>query len=263
MKVTFVGGGTMAEAMVRRLVANGTIPCEHITVVDPSSARRELMRQQYLVGVEETPATCIAGADTIVLAIKPQELEAAASQMNCLEERQLLVSIMAGVKLERLVARFSHSLVVRAMPNTPAQIGMGMTVWTATPETTEAHVSQARAVLSALGDELYVPDERYVDMATALSGSGPAYVFLFVESLIEGAVSIGMPRPMAERLAVQTLRGSTEYLAESGTHPAVLRDMVTSPGGTTAAALRALEKGSLRSVVMDAIAAAYARSKEL
>lgn len=253
----------MAEAMVKRLVANGTLPCEQITVVDPSSARRELMREQYRVGVEETPVTCLTSADIVVLAIKPQELESAASQLDCLEERQLLVSIMAGVKLERLVTRFSHHLVVRAMPNTPAQIGMGMTVWTATPQATEAHVSQARAILSALGEEFYVPDERYVDMATALSGSGPAYVFLFVESLVEGAVAIGMPRPMAERLAVQTVRGSTEYLAQSGQHPAVLKDMVTSPGGTTAAALHALEKGSLRSVVMDAIAAAYARSKEL
>jgi len=152
---------------------------------------------------------------------------------------------------------------VRAMPNTPAQIGMGMTVWTATPDVPEALVDKARRILAVLGDELYVPDEKYVDMATALSGSGPAYVFLFVEALIDGAVGIGMPRPMAERLAVQTVRGSTEYLAKSGKHPAELRNLVTSPGGTTAAALHELEKGSLRTLVAEAVAAAYARSKTL
>lgn len=253
----------MAEAMIKRLVDDSIVPCERIVVVDPSPARRELLRDQYRVGVEVDPEVCLAGADVIVLAIKPQELDTAAEQMGVLGDTQLLLSIMAGVKMERLVSRLSHSLVVRAMPNTPAQIGMGMTVWTATPEVTETHVMHARTILSSLGEEFYVPDEKYVDMATALSGSGPAYVFLFVEALIEGAVAIGMPRPMAERLALQTLRGSTEYLAQAGKHPAVLRDMVTSPGGTTAAALHSLEKGSLRAVLMDAIASAYARSKEL
>jgi len=140
---------------------------------------------------------------------------------------------------------------------------MGMTVWTATTDVTQEHVDTARAVLAALGEELYVPDEKFVDMATALSGSGPAYVFLFMEALIDGAVGIGMPRPMAERLALQTVRGSTEYLAKSGRHPAELRNMVTSPAGTTAAALHELEKGSLRTLVANAIAAAYNRSTTL
>ncbi len=263
MWITFVGGGAMAEAMVRRLVSENVVPCEQIRVVDPSPARRELLRDQYRVEVEADTSTCLIGADVIVLATKPQDFETAAVQMHGLGGRQLLLSIMAGVKLDRLTSRLSHSLVIRAMPNTPAQIGAGMTVWTATPEVTEAHVAHARLLLASLGEELYVPDEKYVDMATALSGSGPAYVFLFLEALIDGAVAIGMPRPMAERLAVQTLRGSTEYVAQSGRHPAVLRDMVTSPGGTTSAALRSLEKGSLKSIVMDAIEAAYARSKEL
>ncbi len=263
MKIAFVGGGIMAEALIKRLVKDGTVTCDEVKVVDPSPARRELLREQYRVGVEEEHSACLPGADVVILAIKPQEMETAACQMDDIQKEQLLLSIMAGVKLERLVTRFSHELVVRAMPNTPSQIGMGMTVWTATPQVSESHVAHARAILSALGDELYVPDEKYVDMATALSGSGPAYVFLFVEALVEGAVAIGMPRPMAERLALQTLRGSTEYLAQSGKHPAELRNMVTSPGGTTAAPLREFEKGSLRSVVLDAITAAYTRSKEL
>ncbi len=263
MKVSFVGGGTMAEAMLSRLIAGGVVAPEQLNVVDVSSARRELLQQQYRVATHESSSECICGADVVVLAVKPQDLEKVAPQVGGLEPGQLLLSILAGTTLTQLVSHFHHSLVVRAMPNTPAQIGMGMTVWTATPDVTTEQVDKARAILSALGEELYVPDEKYVDMATALSGSGPAYIFLFVEALIDGAVGIGMPRAMAEKLALQTVRGSIEYLAETGRHPAELRNMVTSPGGTTAAALHELEKGSLRTLVANAIAAAYTRSKNL
>ncbi|TFH35718.1 MAG: pyrroline-5-carboxylate reductase [Dehalococcoidia bacterium] len=263
MKLVFVGGGTMAEAMLERLISGGIVAPEQVHVVDTSHARRELLQQQHRVATYETPSECICGAEVVVLAVKPQDLAKAAPQIGRLEDGQLLLSILAGTRLDRLVSYFGHPLIVRAMPNTPAQIGMGMTVWTATPDVPEALVDKARRILAVLGDELYVPDEKYVDMATALSGSGPAYVFLFVEALIDGAVGIGMPRPMAERLAVQTVRGSTEYLAKSGRHPAELRNLVTSPGGTTAAALHELEKGSLRALVAEAVAAAYARAKSL
>ena len=263
MKLAFVGGGTMAEAMVERLIARGVATPEQVNVVDISRARRELLKERYRVATHEAASECVCGANVVVLAVKPQDLEKVAPQVGKLEDGQLLLSILAGTKLERLVSHFRHPLIVRAMPNTPAQIGLGMTVWTATPDVVDAHMDRARTILSALGDELFVPDEKYVDMATALSGSGPAYVFLFVEALIDGAVGIGMPRSMAERLAVQTVRGSTEYLAKSGRHPAELRNMVTSPGGTTAAALHELEKGSLRTLVAEAIAAAYARTKTL
>jgi pyrroline-5-carboxylate reductase len=232
-------------------------------VLDTSLARRELLKEHYRVATHVEPRDCVCGADVVVLAVKPQDLEKVASQMSELEESQLLLSILAGTKLERLRAQFRHRLIVRAMPNTPAQVGLGMTVWTSTSEVAQAHVDLARTLLASLGDELYVPDEKYVDMATSLSGSGPAYVFLFIEALIDGAVAIGMPRPMAERLALQTVRGSVEYLAQAGRHPAELRNMVTSPGGTTAAALHELEKGSLRTLVAEAIAAAYDRTKTL
>jgi pyrroline-5-carboxylate reductase len=263
MKLAFVGGGTMAEAMLRQLLAAGIVAPEQVSVVDTSRARRELLKEQYRVSTHESSPECICGADVVILAVKPQDLDKVAPQVGRLEKGQLLLSILAGTKLAQLVSHFNHPLVVRAMPNTPAQIGMGMTVWTATTDVTQEHVDTARAVLAALGEELYVPDEKFVDMATALSGSGPAYVFLFMEALIDGAVGIGMPRPMAERLALQTVRGSTEYLAKSGRHPAELRNMVTSPAGTTAAALHELEKGSLRTLVANAIAAAYNRSTTL
>jgi len=263
MKLAFVGGGTMAEAMVERVIAGGIATPEQVNVVDVSLARRQLLRERYRVTTHEAASDCVCGADVVVLAVKPQDLEKVAPQVGALESGQLLLSILAGTKLERLVSHFRHPLIVRAMPNTPAQIGLGMTVWTATPDVVDAYVEKARSILSVLGDELFVPDEKYVDMATALSGSGPAYVFLFVEALIDGAVGIGMPRPMAERLAEQTVRGSIEYLVKTGKHPAELRIMVTSPGGPTSAALHELEKGSLRSLIAEAIAAAFARTKTL
>jgi pyrroline-5-carboxylate reductase len=263
MKVAFVGGGAMAEAMLRQLLAAGVTAPEQVNVVDTSRARRELLKEQYHVSTHESSSECICGADVVILAVKPQELDKVAPQVGSLEKGQLLLSILAGTTLGQLVSHFNHTLVVRAMPNTPAQIGMGMTVWTATADVAQEHVGKARTILAALGEELYVPDEKYVDMATALSGSGPAYVFLFLEALIDGAVGIGMPRLMAEKLALQTVRGSTEFMAGTGRHPAELRNMVTSPAGTTAAALHELEKGSLRTLVANAIAAAYTRSKSL
>ena len=263
MKATFIGGGTMAEAIIKRLVGEGVILCDDITVVDPASARRQLLSERYCVSVAETPEGRLVGADVVVLAVKPQEMDKAAGQIGAIEHGQLLLSILAGVKTERIVNAFNHRVVVRAMPNTPAQIGSGMTVWTASPEVTEDQLAMARTILAALGSEQHVPDEKYVDMATALSGSGPAYVFLFIEALIDGAVRIGMPRPMAEKLAVQTVLGSAQFLEQSGEHPAELRNRVTSPGGTTAAALHELEKGSLRSLLAEAIASAYAKAKNL
>ena len=253
----------MAEALIKRLVADEVVSPGQVRVVDPVGGRRELLERQYGVDTYPEPLDCIGGADVVVLAVKPQDLEKAAGQVGKLEEGQLLLSILAGVKLERLSSRFEHGVVVRAMPNMPAQVGQGMTVWTATSGVGQPHIERARTILAALGKELYVPDEKYVDMATALSGSGPAYVFLFVEALIDGAVRIGMPRAMAEELAVQTVLGSMEYLRESGKHPAELRNLVTSPGGTTAAALHELEKGNLRTLVAEAVAAAYARTKGL
>jgi pyrroline-5-carboxylate reductase len=149
------------------------------------------------------------------------------------------------------------------MPNTPAQVGAGMTVWTATPDVDEARRQEVRRIFASLGEEAFVPDEHYLDMATALSGSGPAYVFLFLEALTDAGVHVGLSRDLATKMALQTVLGSAKYASESGKPPAELRGQVTSPGGTTAAALRALEAGGFRSAVLEAVIAAYDRSKEL
>ena len=263
MRVTFVGGGTMAEAMIGCLVGSGVVAAGDVRVVDPVEARRELLQRQYSVCTFADPSACVENADLVVFAVKPQDLETAAGQVGALAEGQLVLSILAGVRLERLEQALGHGVLVRAMPNTPARVGKSMTVWTAGTAVTDTQRDMARRVLGALGEELFVPDEKYIDMATALSGSGPAYVFLFIEALVDGAVRIGMPRAMAQKLAEATVLGSVEYLRASGAHVAELRSGVTSPGGTTAAALHEFEKGSLRSVVAEAISAAYDRTRTL
>jgi len=171
--------------------------------------------------------------------------------------------IIAGASTETLRTALNHAALVRAMPNTPAQIGVGMNIWYATPETTESHREQARALLGALGREIQVDDERFVAMATAVSGTGPTYVFLVMEALIDSAVHLGFPRHLAHDLVMETLKGSVAFAEQSGKHPAQLRDMVTSPGGTSAAALHELERGRLRTVLADAVWAAYRRTISL
>jgi pyrroline-5-carboxylate reductase len=180
-----------------------------------------------------------------------------------LRRGQLVLSIIAGATTTALIRILGHDQVVRAMPNTPARVGHGMTVWYATPETTTDQRAQAGALLRALGHELEVDDERFVAMATAVSGTGPTYVFLVMEALIDAAVHLGFPRHVAHDLVVETLEGSTHFARQSGDHPAVLRNMVTSPGGTSAAALHELESGRLRTVLSEAVWAAYRRTVEL
>jgi pyrroline-5-carboxylate reductase len=180
-----------------------------------------------------------------------------------LRRQDLLISIIAGAPIKNLADGVAHAAVVRAMPNTPAQIGQGITVWTATPEVSDLHKEQAKAILGSLGQEIYVDDERYLDMATALSGSGPGYVFMMMEAMIDAGVHLGFSRRVAEQLVFQTMRGSVAYAEQSGKHVAELRNQVTSPGGTTAAALYHMEKGSLRTVISRGIWAAYERSVEL
>jgi pyrroline-5-carboxylate reductase len=176
---------------------------------------------------------------------------------------QSVLSIVAGATLSSLCQGLNHSSVIRAMPNMPAQIGEGMTIWTATAETKQRQKELAHTVLGALGKEIYVTDEKYLGMATALSGSGPAYVFLFIEALVDAGVHIGLPRDMAQELVIQTILGSTLTVEKTGKHPAELRNMVTSPGGTTTDGLFQLEKGRFRSLILEAVAAAYEKAKRL
>jgi pyrroline-5-carboxylate reductase len=262
--VTFIGGGIMGEAMIRGLLTRDLVTPEFIYVSDPLPQRLSELEGRYGVRTTTDNALAAEAGQVIVLSVKPQNLPTVMPGIRGhLRRQDLLLSIIAGAPIRQLADGVAHAAVVRAMPNTPAQIGEGMTVWTATPEVAAEQRDQAQAILGALGEELYVDDESYLDMATALSGTGPAYIFMFMEALIDAGVHLGFSRRIAEQLVLQTMRGSIDYADQSGKHVAELRNQVTSPGGTTAAALYQLEKGGLRTVLSRGVWAAYQRSVEL
>lgn len=263
MKIAFIGGGAMGEAMIRGVLAKKVAAAQDVTVSDISPARRELLDKEYGVRTVADNQKAIKNADLIVLAVKPQNLHQVIAEIGAIAPEQLVLSIMAGGSLSKLCNDLNHSSVVRAAPNMPAQIGQGITVWTATADTDERQKELAQAVLGALGKEIYVADEKYLDMATALGGSGAAYVFLFIEAFIDAGVHIGLPRPIAKEVAMQTVIGSALTVEKMGKHPAELKNMVTSPGGTTTEALLQLEKGAFRSLLLEAVAAAHSRAQRL
>ena len=264
MKISFVGGGAMAEAILGGILEAEIAAPQDIRVGEPVEPRREYLEGKYGVACHEENMAVLDGADIVMLSIKPQNLADVMAEMGgSLAAGQTAVSIIAGARLETLTGGLQHDSVIRVMPNTPSQIGAGMSVWTASSSVPGSAVQATRRILEPLGEELYVEDEKFIDMATALSASGPAYVFLFIEALIDAGVYLGMPRDMASQLALQTVAGSTQLVRESGRHPAELKDMVTSPGGTTAEALLTLEQGAFKGVVIEAVAAAYEKSKAL
>jgi pyrroline-5-carboxylate reductase len=262
MKIGFIGGGTMGEAIIKSLLAKGAARPADVTVSDVSKARRDILQKQYRIKAVSDNKEAVKGAEVVILAVKPQELSKVLGEMKGLSS-QLVLSIVAGATLDGLREGLGHSCLVRAMPNMPAQIGEGITVWTATAEVNQKQKDTAQSILAALGREIYVSGEKYIDMATALSGSGPAYVFLIIEALVDAGVHIGLPRDMAEKLVVQTVLGSTRAVEAMGKHPAELRNMVTSPGGTTTEGLLQLETGGLRSLLLKAVIAAYNKAKAL
>ena len=264
MKIAFIGGGNMGEAMLSAILEKGLSAPEAISVSDIKESRRQHLGQKYGVAVTESNRLAVEKGDIVVLAMKPQDLAGVMAELNGqLKSSQLVLSIIAGARISAMCQGLNHSRVVRVMPNTPAQIGQGMSVWTATAEVTEQQRGWVSSLLGAMGKEIYVDDEQYIDMATAVSGSGPAYVFLFIESLVDAAVHIGLPRDMAQTLALQTVLGSALFLQESGKTPDELRRMVTSPGGTTAEAIAKFEEGRYSELVMQAVSAAYNRAREL
>jgi pyrroline-5-carboxylate reductase len=263
MKIALIGGGVMGEAIAKCLLGKKVVAPEDMVVSDISSLRRELFAREYAVSASADNREAAKYADLVILAVKPQHLRQVMHDIRGLRPDQLVVSIVAGVTLSTLRQGLNHSSVIRAMPNMPAQIGEGMTVWTTTVETKQEQRELAQTVLGALGKEIYVADEKYLEMATALSGSGPAYVFLFIEALIDAGVHIGLPRDIAQQLVIQTMLGATRTVEKTGKHPADLRNMVTSPGGTTTEALLQLEKGGFRSLLLEAVAAAYEKAKRL
>lgn len=262
--IATVGSGVMAEAMVAGLLRGNLVTPLQVVASHPRAERRAALEATHGIRVVASNTEAVTGADVVILAVKPQMLARVGREISAaLRPGQLVLSVLAGPTTKALVATLGHDQVVRAMPNTPARIGNGMTVWYATPATTEAQRAQAKALLGALGAELEVEDEKWVAMATAVSGTGPAYVFLVMEALIDAAVHLGFPRHIAHDLVIETLEGSTRFAKQSGDHPAVLRNMVTSPAGTSAAAIHELESGRLRTVLSEAVWAAFRRTVEV
>lgn len=262
--VAFIGAGNMGGTMIAGLLERNLLKPQQIIASDPHEPRGKELVEKFGIRYTTKNIEAAQEADALVLCVKPQQLERALHEIRgYADSTSLILSIVAGIKIRSIAEDVHNSRIVRAMPNTPGQIGEGISVWTATYEVMDEHKAQAKAILSALGDEIYVEDERYLDMATALSGSGPGFVFMFIEAMIDAGVRMGFSRKHSEQLVMQTFKGSILYAIESGTHPTILRNNVTSPGGTTAAGLFEMEKLGFRTAVAEAVWAAYQRSIEL
>ncbi len=275
-RLSFIGCGAMAEAIIAGLLKKNLVKTERVVGSHPRKDRREELQKKYWIRIFEGNKDAVAfghkpagvkegdQSSIVILTVKPQRLGTILRELkDAVQADQLVISIVAGAGVETIADDLQHRSIVRAMPNTPAQIGQGMTVWTATPEVTEAQQRQIHMIFGALGRELQVEEEKMIDMATALSATGPTYTFLVMEALIDAGVHMGFSRHVAEELVLQTMLGSVLFARESHKHPAELRNMVTSPGGTSAEAIYQMEKGSLRTVLSKAVWAAFQRANSL
>ncbi|MBA2775147.1 MAG: pyrroline-5-carboxylate reductase [Chloroflexia bacterium] len=264
VRLGFIGAGVMAESMIAGLLGKGIVGPDQIVASHPRADRRARMNERFAITVVETNQEAAVQSELVFLTIKPQVLSAVMGELNGrLTTDQVVVSILAGASLDILRRGLGHAGIIRVMPNTPAQIGQGMSVWCGTHAVSDVRRGQVKTALAALGEEIKVDTEKYVDMATALSGTGPTYVFMMMEALIDAGVHMGFPRRLAEEIVLQTVSGSVDFARHSGKHMAELRNMVTSPGGTSAAALYQMEKGGLRTVLSKAVFAAYQRTQTL
>jgi len=262
-KIAFIGPGVMAEAMIAGLLHKKLAKPENITAAGPREERGMELQKTYGIKTTSDNASAASHVDVVVLSVKPQRLSEVMKGLYKIRPEALVLSIVAGASILKISKTLKHRAIVRSMPNTPGQIGEGITVWTASTKTSNEQREMARQILGALGEEVNVEDESYLDMATALSGTGPAYVFLFTEALIDAGVHMGFPRRIAEQLVLQTIKGSASFYQQAARHPATLRNQVTSPGGTSAEALYYLEKAGFRTAISRAVWAAYQRSLEL
>lgn len=265
-KIVFIGPGAMAESMIAGLIRNQVAAPDHLLASGPRSVRVDDLSKRYGIIPYTDNAEAARQGDVVILSVKPQRLSnVMAGLSGHIKPGALVLSIIAGASIDQLTRGLKHTPIVRSMPNTPAQIGEGITVWTASSAVTEAQREMAGRILAALGEHIFLEEEYYLDMATALSGTGPAYVFLFMEAMVDAGVHLGFPRRIAEQLVAQTVRGSVDYYTkrDDPVHLARLRNEVTSPGGTSAAALYYLEKAGFRTAISRAIWAAYERSQEL
>ena len=275
-RLAFIGCGVMAEAIMAGLLRKQLVTAEQIVGSHPRTARREELYTKYATRMFESNREAVLevhpgdSADApragsmVILAVKPQRLNRVLQELKgVIHPDQLVVSIVAGARCDAIAGQLLHPAIVRAMPNTPAQIGQGITAWTATPEVSERQEREVNAMLEALGQAMRVENERQIDMATALSATGPTYVFLMMEALVDAGVHLGFSRHVAQELVQQMMLGSILFAKESQKHPAELRNMVTSPGGTSAEAIYQMEKGGLRTVLSKAVWAAYQRAEAL
>lgn len=263
-KLAIIGGGKMGEALVGGLTQSGWCDPSELVVSEPHAERREHLAKAYSISVTDDTAVAIDGAETVLLAVKPQDMDTVLDMISAsIGPDQLVMTIAAGITIDRLEKRFRSDVpVVRVMPNTPALLREGAAAIAAGTHATDAHMARADEILQAVGRVVHLP-EKYLDAVTGVSGTGPAYVFFLAESLIEAAVGVGLPRDVATELTVQTLLGSARMLRDTGRHPVELREEVTSPGGTTVAAMRVLERAGVKSAFLDAVRAATERSREL
>jgi pyrroline-5-carboxylate reductase len=266
IKFGLVGGGVMGEALLSRLIARGIYQGSEVIVSEPQESRRSFLQQQY--GVAVTTDNCLVlsqAQEAVMLAVKPQVFSAIAQELADIlpiQNTPLIISILAGVPLKQLEAAFPQLPVIRAMPNTPATVGAGMTAICTGAYVHASHQATAKEIFTAVGEVVEVP-ETLMDAVTGLSGSGPAYVALMIEALSDGGVAAGLPRAVAKQLALHTVLGTARLIEESKIHPAELKDRVTSPGGTTIAGVSELEKAGFRSALIEAVKAAAHRSQEL
>lgn len=258
-----IGGGMMGEALLSRLVAQGVFAADAMIVSEPQATRRSFLAEQYKVQVTEDNQQAAIASDVLLLAIKPQVFEQVAEELSGkTHSTTLIVSILAGTPIRTIEAAFPGHPVIRAMPNTPAAVGAGVTAIAPGQHVKPPHLEQATRILQTVGDVVEVP-ESMLDAVTGLSGSGPGYVAIVVEALADGGVAAGLPRAIAMKLALSTVRGTAQLLQESNLHPGELKDRVTSPGGTTIAGIAQLEQAGFRSALIEAVKAATARSREL
>lgn len=269
MHLAFIGCGVMGESMIAGLLRKGIVEPDRVSASHPREARRQELTEKYGISVtaENAGAARSVGAhedSAIVLCIKPQRLAKVVADIEgVLHPNNLVISIVAGARIEHLAGALGTAKVVRAMPNTPSQIGAGITAWTCTEAVGQEDRGHVREILSALGKELFVETENMIDMATSLSATGPTYIFMVMEALTDAGVHLGFSREMAKELVQETMLGSVKFAMDSHKHPAELRNMVTSPGGTSAEAIYQMEKGSLRTVLSKAVYAAYKRAVDL
>jgi len=263
-KVAFLGGGSMAEALIKGLIAAGTAKADQIMATDVSADRLAHLKKTYGISAAKSNVEAAREVRVIILSVKPQVIEKVLTEISSVvDDKKLVISIAAGIalaKIEKSLRETSH--VVRVMPNTPALVLAGAAALSAGRNVTNDDLALVQSIFNSVGRAVVV-DEKLMDAVTGLSGSGPAYVFMIIDALSDAGVKAGLPRPLALELAAQTVYGSAKMVLETKEHPGKLRDMVTSPGGTTIDGLHALEKGNLRATLMNAVEAATARSKEL